>query len=422
MPPLSKELKEEGVAIISERLVINEDFQEELISKILLADGLGTRSLKDNISDLKAQVAANNKGILLINDLIREYGLQYVLTYMRFIQENAEECVRRMLVELSLKQNLKEIDFVEEHDFMDDGTIIKLKLTIDRISRSAIFDFSGTGLQVLGNTNNPRAVTISSIIYCLRCLVNKEIPLNQGCLTPIQVIIPSGSLLDPDEEAAIVGGNVLTSQRVTDVVLKAFKACAASQGCMNNVTFGNSSFSYYETIAGGGGAGPSFNGQDGVHSHMTNTRITDPEILEIRYPVLLRRFNLRDDESGGKGKFKGGEGVIREFEFLDCVTFSILSERRVFRPYGLDGGEMGKGGMNLFCDFRKNNMKNLGGKNSVDLKKNDRIIVITPGGGGYGEWVKDRMNWRIEEDNYSKFSGKMNLGSLNNFEKMQEGV
>jgi len=424
MPPMSKELKEEGVAIVSEKLVIKEEFQEETITKILLDDGKGTRTLKDNISDLKAQVAANNKGISLINELIHEYGLDYVLTYMRFIQENAEECVRRMLVELSLKNHLKEHDYVEEHDFMDDGSIIKLKLIIDRKERSAIFDFTGTGLQVLGNTNNPRAVTMSAIIYCLRCLVNKEIPLNQGCLVPIKIIIPSGSLLDPDDEAAIVGGNVLTSQRVTDVILKAFKACAASQGCMNNVTFGNNVFSYYETIAGGGGAGPGFNGQHGVHSHMTNTRITDPEILEIRYPVILRKFNLRDDESGGKGKFQGGEGVVREFEFLEPVQFSVLSERRVFRPYGMNGGQDGKTGMNLVFQHKKKKWKNLGGKNSLDLVKYDRILIFTPGGGGFGK-LGEKENEHIKESNeWDNMGNKQMLdhGSLQYYQKIQEGV
>lgn len=420
MPPMSKTLIEEGVAIVSEKLVLGEEFQEKTITKILLAEGKGTRSLNDNISDLKAQVAANNKGIALINELIKQYGLEYVLTYMKFIQENAEECVRRMLIELSFKNNLKEYDYVEEQDYMDDGTLIKLKLTIDRQTRSAIFDFSGTGIQVLGNTNNPRAVTMSAIIYCLRCLVNKEIPLNQGCLAPISVIIPPGSLLDPDDDAAIVGGNVLTSQRVTDVVLKAFKACAASQGCMNNVTFGNQSFSYYETIAGGGGAGPSFNGQSGVHSHMTNTRITDPEILEIRYPVLLRKFNLRDDQSGGSGHFKGGEGVVREFEFLEPVKFSILSERRVFRPYGMNGGEEGKAGLNLVFDHTKQRWKNLGGKNSVNLERFDRVLISTPGGGGFGKIGSTLQQWEEKGKGGNKLI--IESGSLNYFQKIQEGV
>jgi 5-oxoprolinase (ATP-hydrolysing) len=243
-------------------------------------------------------------------------------------------------------------------------------------------------------------------------------------LVPIKIIIPSGSLLDPDDEAAIVGGNVLTSQRVTDVILKAFKACAASQGCMNNVTFGNNVFSYYETIAGGGGAGPGFNGQHGVHSHMTNTRITDPEILEIRYPVILRKFNLRDDESGGKGKFQGGEGVVREFEFLEPVQFSVLSERRVFRPYGMNGGQDGKTGMNLVFQHKKKKWKNLGGKNSLDLVKYDRILIFTPGGGGFGK-LGEKENEHIKESNeWDNMGNKQMLdhGSLQYYQKIQEGV
>lgn len=419
MPPNSRSLEEEGVAIVSEKLVINQEFQEDFIEKVLRMGG--SRCIGDNISDLKAQVAANNKGISLVNELIGEYGLDYVLGYMKFIQENAEECVRKMLVELSLRNNMLENDYVKEEDFMDDGTIISLKLTINRNTRSAIFDFSGTGLQVLANTNNPRSVTMSAIIYCLRCLVNKEIPLNSGCMTPINVIIPPGSLLDPDESAAIVGGNVLTSQRVTDVVLKAFKVCAASQGCMNNVTFGTKDFSYYETIAGGGGAGPGFHGQDGVHSHMTNTRITDPEILEIRYPVILRRFGLRQDCSGGAGEFKGGEGTIREFEFLEDVKFSVLSERRVFAPYGMMGGKEGKKGINLFVEPNTGKLINIGGKNSLDVRKSQRVIIISPGGGGYGI-EKEGKEKEIVGENKKEERTYLNFGSLGVYEKNQEGA
>jgi 5-oxoprolinase (ATP-hydrolysing) len=232
---------------------------------------------------------------------------------------------------------------------MDDGTKIALKITIDRQKDTAIFDFNGTGVEVFGNINTPPAVTYSAIIYCLRCLLTGEdLPLNQGCLNPIQVIFPEGgSILNPSSNAAVVGGNVLTSQRVTDVILKAFGACAASQGCMNNLTFGSEEIGgYYETIAGGAGAGPTWNGRSGIHTHMTNTRITDPEILEKRYPVMLNAFHLRDG-SGGQGKYKGGDGVVREIKFLKEMTMSILSERRAFQPYGLEGGNPGERGVNL---------------------------------------------------------------------------
>ncbi|HHB77269.1 MAG TPA: 5-oxoprolinase, partial [Desulfobulbus sp.] len=235
---------------------------------------------------------------------------------------------------------------------------------------------------IWGNLNAPRAVTQSAILYCLRCLVQKDIPLNYGCLLPIQLHIPGGCLLDPSPSAAVVGGNVMTSQRVVDVILKAFGVAAASQGCMNNFTFGNDRFGYYETIGGGAGAGPDWHGQSGVHTHMTNTRITDPEILERRYPVLLREFSIRK-KSGGRGRYNGGDGLVRDVEFLAPLQVAILSERRVFAPYGLAGGEPGKRGENLFftSDGR---VLNLGGKNEISARPGDRIRILTPGGGGYG--------------------------------------
>jgi 5-oxoprolinase (ATP-hydrolysing) len=209
---------------------------------------------------------------------------------MRFIQANAEHSVKEMLRELSLTRGLKPIDTVRATDRMDDGSLIQLALTIDREQGTAIFDFHGTGPELYGNCNAPRSIASSAVIYCLRCLVNSDIPLNQGCLNPITINLPSGCFLNPGPTAAVVGGNVLTSQRITDVVLRAFGACAASQGCMNNLTFGNENFGYYETIAGGAGAGPTWHGKSGVHTHMTNTRITDPEVMELRYPVIVRKF------------------------------------------------------------------------------------------------------------------------------------
>jgi 5-oxoprolinase (ATP-hydrolysing) len=220
-------------------------------------------------------------------------------------------------------------------------------------------------------------------LYSLRCLIDQGIPLNQGCLNPIKVIIEDGSLLAPSENAAVVGGNVLTSQRITDVILKAFRACAASQGCMNNFTFGNDNFGYYETIGGGAGAGNGWHGQSGVHTHMTNTRITDPEILERRYPVMLREFSIRNN-SGGSGIYSGGNGLVREVEFLEPLNTAILSERRVHQPYGLNGGEPGRCGRNLF--IRNDGSKlHLGGKNEISAEPGDRIRIETPGGGGYGK-------------------------------------
>ena len=394
MPPFSRTLKEEGACIKTFKLVENGIFNEAGITELLLAPGKiirkpgepaisGTRLLSDNLSDLKAQVAANQRGVDLLLEMVEHYSLEVVQAYMHHIQTNAEEAVRSMLKALSVREGLAEVDTVKANDFLDDGSEIVLLLTIDHREGSAIFDFTGTGPEIWGNLNAPRAVTHSAILYSLRCLIDQEIPLNQGCLNPIQVIIEDGSLLAPSENAAVVGGNVLTSQRITDVILKAFRACAASQGCMNNFTFGNENFGYYETMGGGAGAGPHWHGQSGVHTHMTNTRITDPEILERRYPVMLREFSVRKN-SGGSGKFIGGDGLVREVEFLEPLNAAILSERRVHQPYGLNSGEPGKSGLNLF--FRNDGtILFLGGKNEIHAETGDRIRIETPGGGGYGK-------------------------------------
>ena len=397
MPPTSTELWQEGAAIEAEKLVSRGRFNEERMVELLLKkpaeyEGCsGTRCLEDNLSDLRAQVAANQKGISLVNALIKEHGLQCVHRYMYGIQSTAESAVRELLKLTSVKLG----DILEAVDCMDDGTPIALKITIDGTKGEATFDFTGTGPEVFGNTNAPAAITYSAIIYCLRALIKSDIPLNQGCLNPIDIRIPSNSLLSPSKGAGVVGGNVLTSQRITDVILKAFHACAASQGCCNNLTFGTggkdsngnhiNGFGYYETIAGGVGAGPTWSGKSGVHTHMTNTRITDPEIFEKRYPCILREFSLRKD-SGGEGLHRGGEGVIRDIEFLVPVQCSILSERRSHRPYGLEGGGAGALGRNVW--IRKSeegeSRVSLGGKATAKMGPGDRIIVYTPGGGGWG--------------------------------------
>lgn len=391
MPPASKRLVEEGAAVVSFKIVRDGVFQEEGITELLLAPGRlshvipgmsGTRNLSDNLSDLRAQVAANTRGIALVHALIREYSLAVVTAYMAHIQHNAEQSVRLMLKHFSLRQGLPEVGTVYAEDQLDDGSPIRLAVTVDRRDGSATFDFAGTGPEVFANLNAPPAVTYSAVIYSLRCLVRSDIPLNQGCLAPITVLIPEQCLLNPSAEAAVVGGNVLTSQRVTDVVLKAFTAAAASQGCMNNFTFGDGGMGYYETIAGGAGAGPHWHGRSGVHTHMTNTRITDPEILERRYPVVLHSFRLRKG-SGGQGRCRGGDGVIREIEFLRPLTAGILSERRAVRPFGLLGGGPGQAGMNLLI-MKGGRVVNLGGKAVVELQAGDRIRIMTPGAGGFG--------------------------------------
>ncbi|XP_010553896.1 PREDICTED: 5-oxoprolinase [Tarenaya hassleriana] len=396
MPPFSKAIWEEGAAIKAFKLVEKGVFQEEGIVKLLqfpCSDETnykipGTRRLQDNLSDLRAQVAANQRGIALIKELIEQYGLETVQAYMKYVQLNAEEAVREMLKSVAVrvssqspKSRVGNSVIVEEEDYMDDGSVIHLKLTIDGEKGEAFFDFTGTSSEVYGNWNAPEAVTAAAVIYCLRCLVNVDIPLNQGCLAPVKIHIPTGSFLSPSEKAAVVGGNVLTSQRVTDVVLTAFQACACSQGCMNNLTFGDDTFGYYETIGGGSGAGPTWDGTSGVQCHMTNTRMTDPEIFEQRYPVLLHRFGLREN-SGGNGLHRGGDGLVREIGFRKPVVVSILSERRVHAPRGLNGGENGARGANYLVTKDKRRVY-LGGKNTVHVQEGEILQILTPGGGGF---------------------------------------
>ncbi|KAJ2764960.1 hypothetical protein IWQ57_004970, partial [Coemansia nantahalensis] len=354
----------------------------------------GTRNYRDVLSDLKAQVAANHRGIALVHQLCAEYGLDVVQAYMVHIQQTAEAAVRALLVETRRRHGGARL---QGADFMDDGSVIRLAVDIDEAG-NAVFDFSGTSAEVYGNTNAPPSVTYSAIIYCLRCMVTSELPLNQGCLAPVTVVIPEGSLLSPSEAAAVVGGNVLTSQRLCDVILSTFGAAAPSQGCMNNLTFGvpaveedgkrYEGWGYYETIAGGHGAGPTWHGQSGVHTHMTNTRITDPEILERRYPVILHQFALRQG-TGGAGRHQGGDGCIRDIEFLEPMSVSLLTERRARPPPGLDGGHPGACGVNLWRRPAPGGgaprTLSLGGKNTVDVRPGDRIVVMTPGGGGYGQ-------------------------------------
>lgn len=397
MPPFSKFIWEEGAAIKTFKLVEKGIFQEEGITKLLCYPCSeesthkipGSRRLQDNLSDLHAQVAANQRGITLINELIEQYGLETVQAYMNHVQANAEEAVREMLKSVagrvsseSKRSGEGDLVTIEEEDYMDDGSSIHLKLTIDSRKGEAFFDFSGTSTEVYGNWNAPEAVTAAAVIYCVRCLVNVDIPLNQGCLAPVKIYIPPGSFLSPSDKAAVVGGNVLTSQRVTDVVLTAFQACACSQGCMNNLTFGDDTFGYYETIGGGSGAGPTWDGTSAVQCHMTNTRMTDPEIFEQRYPVILHKFGIREN-SGGAGQHKGGDGIIREIEFKRPVIVSILSERRVHAPRGLMGGADGARGANFLITKDKRKVY-VGGKNTIEVQAGEILQILTPGGGGWG--------------------------------------
>uniref|UniRef100_A0A182JFK7 Uncharacterized protein n=1 Tax=Anopheles atroparvus TaxID=41427 RepID=A0A182JFK7_ANOAO len=397
MPPHSTSLDQEGAAFKSFLLVDGGVFREDAIVERLTrpsptSGAPGTRNLSDNLSDLRAQIAANQKGIQLVSELIDAYGLTVVQAYMGHMQANAELAVRDMLKAIArdtLARTGRTVLEAEEH--MDDGTPIRLTVRIDAERGSAVCDFTGTGPEVAGNCNAPRAITLSALIYCLRCMVGHDVPLNQGCLAPIEVRVPPGSILDPSDGAAVVGGNVLTSQRVVDTVFAAFGTCAASQGCMNNVTIGDEGWGYYETVAGGSGAGPGWAGTGGVHTHMTNTRITDPEILELRYPIVLRRFTLRDDASGGRGRWRGGEGVHRELLFRKPLTLSVLTERRTLRPYGMAGGCAAKPGLNLLLRraadsgvVGEGRPVNIGAKAAIQVQAGDVFSMRTPGGGGYG--------------------------------------
>lgn len=422
MPPTSKHLFEEGAIFDSFLLVEGGRFNEDGLERILCIEpaeypgSSGSRCFRDNVTDIKAQAAANHCGIRLVRKLIEEYTMPVVQLYMGAIQDAAELAIRNLFKTLAASQVDTRTASGEARfsatDFMDDGTPISLAVTIDQVTGSATFDFAGTGAQVLGNWNAPEAITNSAVLYALRCMVGNDIPLNHGCIKPISLKIPSSSLLSPHHEAAVCAGNVLTSQRIVDVIFRAFGTCAASQGCMNNFTFGvdgprnvrqegeeaaedeEMGFGYYETIAGGGGAGPTWDGTSGVHTNMTNTRITDPESLERRYPVVLRRFGLRSG-SGGRGARAGGDGVVREVEFRVPMTASILSERRAFAPYGMRGGGDGARGLNTV--IRKNGTGgmrrsegeeeirvNVGGKGSVRVGPGDRFVVETPGGGAWG--------------------------------------
>jgi 5-oxoprolinase (ATP-hydrolysing) len=368
MPPFSARLTEEGVVLRGLRIVEGGRFDEDAVRRALAAGAYPARSPDDNVADLQAQIAANRTGAALLAEVVRRYGLDTVRSYMRHVQENAAAQVAAEIARLPSGERVF-------RDALDDGTPIEVTIRVDG-SRMEI-DFTGTGAEVEGNLNAPRAVTMAAVIYVLRTLVSAPIPLNSGCLAPVRVLIPPGSLLDPSPGAAVCGGNVETSQRIVDVLLGALDLAAASQGTMNNLTFGDAGVGYYETIAGGAGAGRGFAGASGVHTHMTNTRITDPEVLEARFPVRLVEFSLRRG-SGGDGKWRGGDGVVREIELLRPLDVSILSERRARAPFGLAGGADGAPGRNT------HNGRDVGGKASFAGATGDRVRIETPGGGGYG--------------------------------------
>ena len=368
MPPASRTLEEEGVVFSAERLVERGRFQEARMMQRLTAGPYPARDPRTNLADLEAQVAANRTGARLLGEMVERYGLDVVQAYMTHVQHNA-----RAKVEDALRARPDGVERFE--DAMDDGT--KLVVTLTKRGDRLTVDFSGTDPEADHNLNAPPAVAVAAVLYVLRGLVGEAIPLNGGCLEPVEIIIPPGSLLSPSRGRAVCGGNVETSQRVVDILLGALGRAAASQGTMNNITFGNDSFGYYETICGGAGATSIHAGADAVHTHMTNTRITDPEVLEARFPIRLVEFAVRRG-SGGAGRHRGGDGVVREIEALAPLSVSLLTQRRERAPFGLRGGGAGQPGRNLV------NGVAVGGRTSFEVAPGYRIRLETPGGGGFG--------------------------------------
>ncbi|MDJ0676436.1 MAG: hydantoinase B/oxoprolinase family protein [Calothrix sp. MO_167.B42] len=373
MPPHSTTVEEEGILFDNFLLVEQGNFHEIQVRNFLTNHQYPARNPDQNIADFQAQIAANEKGVQELHKMVAQYGLKTVQAYMQFVQNNAEESVRRAI------DVLKDGSFIYP---MDNGAEIHVQVTIDRKNRHATIDFTGTSEQLNSNFNAPKAVTQAAVLYVFRTLVDDSIPLNAGCLQPLKIIIPQGCMLNPVYPAAVVAGNVETSQTIVDALYGALGVMAASQGTMNNFTFGNQRYQYYETICGGSGAGPNFHGTDAVHTHMTNSRLTDPEILETRYPVQVESFCLRPD-SGGKGKYSGGNGVIRRIKFLEPMTANILSGHRLVPPFGLNGGEAGKVGRN-WIEREDGTQESLDSTATVEMGCGDVFVIETPGGGGFG--------------------------------------
>jgi 5-oxoprolinase (ATP-hydrolysing) len=373
MPPDSRSVEEEGVLIDDFLLVDAGSFREAEMVALLSAGKYPSRNPAQNIADLKAQIAACEKGVHELHRMVGQYGLAVVEAYMRHVQDNAEEAVRRVVARLT------DGAFAVE---MDDGAMIRVAITVDRQRRSARIDFTGTSPQRDTNFNAPTAVCKAAVLYVFRTLVDDEIPMNGGCLKPLEIAIPAGSMLNPRYPAAVVAGNVETSQCVTDALYGALGVVAASQGTMNNFTFGNQRYQYYETIAGGSGAGPDFDGTDAVQTHMTNSRLTDPEVLEWRFPVLLETFAIRRG-SGGAGLHHGGDGVVRRIRFREAMTAAILAGRRRVAPYGLAGGAPGALGRN-WVERVDGSIEEFGATHSVAMAEGDVFVIATPGGGGFG--------------------------------------
>ena len=373
MPPDSTHVEEEGVLLDNVQLVAEGRFLEEEMRAILRGGRYPSRNVDQNLADLRAQVAACAKGTDELRRMVDHFGLPVVRAYMQHVQDNAEEAVRRVLDVLT--------DGAFEYE-MDGGARIRVRIAIDRAKREAVIDFTGTSEQQPSNFNAPSAVCKAAVLYVFRTLVDDEIPMNAGCLKPLRIVIPEGCMLAPRYPAAVVAGNVETSQVVTDALYGALGVLAGSQGTMNNFTFGNATYQYYETIAGGSGAGPGFDGASAVQTHMTNSRLTDPEVLEWRFPVLLSAFEIRKG-SGGAGTNKGGDGVRRRVRFLEAMTAVMLANRRRVPPFGAAGGEPGALGRN-WVERADGSVEAFGATAKVEMSPGDTFVIETPGGGGFG--------------------------------------
>ncbi|MBC8120190.1 MAG: hydantoinase B/oxoprolinase family protein, partial [Burkholderiaceae bacterium] len=402
MPPFSTSLDEEGVRFINFKLVDGHGpgsavraghMREAELMDLLSSSRYPARNPQQNLADLRAQVAANEKGREELLRMVEQFGLDVVRAYMQHVQDNAEESVRRVITQL------KDGEF--EYP-LDNGALIRVRITVDLPTRSATIDFTGSSDQLPNNFNAPSAVCYAAVLYVFRTLVDADIPLNAGCLKPLHVVIPVGSMLNPSYPAAVVAGNVETSSCITDALYGALGVMAAAQGTMNNFTFGNERYQYYETISGGSGAGlrslesdrerdptaapqdlDGFNGTDVVQTHMTNSRLTDPEVLEFRYPVRLESYEIRAN-SGGAGRWHGGNGGTRRVRFLEPMTASILANHRSIAPFGMAGGEPGEPGQNWIerIDGRIEQMRHIG---SAEMNVDDVVVIQTPGGGGFGK-------------------------------------
>lgn len=373
MPAFSRTIEEEGVLFDNWLLVRDGRLREAETRELLTGAVHPSRDPDTNLADLRAQIAANEKGIAELRRMTDEFGLDVVQAYMGHVQANAEESVRRIVAGLSDGSYTYETD---------GGAVIRVAVTVDRDSRSAVVDFTGTSPQQPGNFNAPRSVVMAAVLYVFRTLVDDDIPLNSGCLKPLEVRVPPGSMLAPEHPAATVAGNVETSQAVTGALYAALGIQAEGSGTMNNVTFGNDRVQYYETVASGSGAGDGFDGADAVQTHMTNSRLTDPEVLEWRYPVRVDAFAVREG-SGGRGRWTGGCGVERRIRFLEPMTVALLTGHRRVPPYGMAGGAPGGLGANL-VERADGRSEALGGVDTVEVGPGDVLVVRTPGGGGYG--------------------------------------